>query len=335
MQRRTGLALAGLGMAALAGCRWLPRAAMVPMPVRREPLSPRAQAPLLVVMLPGVYSLPQDFIDEGFVRTLHASGYAADVWLADSHLGYVENGTMLARLHDDVVAPAQRAGYRRIWLVGISLGGFAALGLLRRQPESIDGVLAIAPYVGRPELLQQVAAAGGAAAYAGTAQPDDLEGNLWTWLARATTPIEKIHLYTGSQDRFIAGQRLMAALLAQDHVQELPGNHNWPAWNALWARWLTRAPWPRSGVPYSASTTRVPAARNGRSTRADVPDGTTSAAKSTSGATTKAEAAPIFSLDASTTVSAAQACNARFTAASSWSPVLSPASGCTPVTPMK
>jgi pimeloyl-ACP methyl ester carboxylesterase len=245
MQRRAGLALAGLGVAALAGCRWLPRAAQVPMPVRREPLSAQTQAPLLVVMLPGVYSLPHDFIDEGFVHALRARGFDADVWLADSHRGYVENGTLIDRLRDDVLAPAQRAGYRRIWLVGISLGGFAALGLLRRQPETIEGVLAIAPYVGRPVLLQQVAAAGGAAGYAGSAHGDDPEGGLWTWLGRTPAPREKIHLYTGSQDRFIDGHRLMAALLAKDHVLELPGEHNWPAWTALWSRWLAHAPWPR------------------------------------------------------------------------------------------
>ena len=49
----------------------------------------------------------------------------------------------------------------------------------------------------------------------------------------------------------------------------------------------------------------------------------------------KGRAVLSISLDASTPVSAAQACNARFTPASSWSPVLSPISECTPVTPMK
>ena len=37
----------------------------------------------------------------------------------------------------------------------------------------------------------------------------------------------------------------MAALLEKDHVLELPGDHNWPVWTALWARWLAHAPWPR------------------------------------------------------------------------------------------
>jgi pimeloyl-ACP methyl ester carboxylesterase len=243
--RRVWLASAAVAAAALAGCRWLPRAAQVPLPVSRQTLSGLAQAPLLVVMLPGAYSFAHDFVDEGFVRALRARGFAADVWLADMHLGYVENGTLLERLRDDVIAPAQRAGYRRIWLVGISLGGFAALGLLRRLPDAIDGVLAIAPYVGRPALVQQVAAAGGAAAYAHAALPSDLEGGLWTWFGSPHLPRDKIHLYTGSQDRFIDGHRLMEVLLPKDHVVEVPGAHNWAAWSALWSHWLTRAPWPR------------------------------------------------------------------------------------------
>ena len=177
-----------LSLAALAGCRWLPRAATVPMHVRREPLSAQAPAPLLAVMLPGVYSWPRDFIDEGFVRTLRARGFAVDVWLADAHFGYVDNGTMLERLREDVIAAAQAAGYRRIWLVGISLGGFASLGALRHQPEAIEGVLAIAPYLGQPGLVQRVAAAGGAVAFASSAHADDVEAGLWTWLARAPWP---------------------------------------------------------------------------------------------------------------------------------------------------
>lgn len=250
--RRACLAAAGLVAVALAGCRLLPRAAVTPMAIVREPMAHDAMAPLLVVMLPGAYSLPRDFIDQGFVRALRARGVAADVWIADSHLGYAENGTLLERLRDDVLAPARLAGYRRVWLVGISLGGFAALGLLREQPQAIDGVLAIAPYLGPPALVQQVAAAGGAAAYARTPRGDG-EAGLWSWIGRAPDVLrDKLHLYTGSQDRFIDGHRLLAALLPGDHALELPGDHDWPVWNALWARWLQRAPWwgraPASGA---------------------------------------------------------------------------------------
>jgi len=132
--------------------------------------------------------------------------------------------------------------------VGISLGGFASLGLLMRQSEAIEGVLTIAPYVGQPTLLQQVAAAGGAVAYAERAPPsDDLAAELWLWIGRSSPALRhKIHLYTGRDDRLISGQRLLESVLETDHVVEVPGGHDWPAWNALWARWLAHAPWPRT-----------------------------------------------------------------------------------------
>ena len=247
INRRTWLALPWVGAACAAGCAWLPREAVVPMPVIHLPADAQRRASMLVVMLPGAYSVPRDFIRQGFVSSLHGQGFAVDVALADAHLGYAENGTLLERLHDDVIVPAQRDGYRRIWLVGISLGGFASLGLLMRQPEAIEGVLAIAPYVGQPALLRQIAAAGGAEAYATTAQPAGDAAQLWVWLGRSSVARrEQIHLYTGSQDRLISGQRLLATLLAADHVVEVPGDHDWPAWNTLWTRWLARAPWPRA-----------------------------------------------------------------------------------------
>jgi len=217
------------------------------MPVIHQPADARRNAGVLAVMLPGAYSLPREFVDQGFVSRLHAR-FAVDVAIADAHLGYARDGTLLQRLRDDVLAPAWRDGYRRIWLVGISLGGFASLGLLMQQPEWIEGVLAIAPYVGQPPLLQQVRAAGGARAYAAAPQPsDDPAAELWRWLGRADTAMRRrIHCYTGSQDRLIDGQRLLAAELEADHVLEVPGTHDWPAWNTLWSRWLERAPWPRA-----------------------------------------------------------------------------------------
>jgi len=245
IDRRRWLLLPCVVALAHSGCAWLPRAAAVPMPVIHLPANPQRRADVLVVMLPGAYSWPREFIDQGFVARLQQR-YAADVAIADAHLGYAENGTLLERVRDDVLLPARRDGYRRIWLVGISLGGFASLGLLMRQPEAIEGVLTIAPYVGPPALLQQVSAAGGAAAYAAAPHDDgDLQAELWVWLGRSSAALrDKIHLYTGSDDRLIAGQRLLETLLAADHVLEVPGDHDWPAWNALWSRWLTHAPWP-------------------------------------------------------------------------------------------
>ena len=248
INRRTWLRRSWVGAMGAAGCAWLPREAVVPMPVIREPADAGRQAPVLAVMLPGVFNVPRDFIDQGFVSRLHAQGFAVDAVLADAHLGYAGNGTLLERVLDDVLLPAQREGYRRIWLVGISLGGFVSLGLLMRQPEMIEGIVAIAPFVGQRGLLREVAAAGGAAAYAKTAHTEgDLEAALWAWLGRASpAQRNKIHLYISSEDWLITGQRLLEPLLAADHVVEVPGKHDWPAWNTLWSRWLVQAPWPRA-----------------------------------------------------------------------------------------
>ena len=132
INRRTWLTWPWAGAVCAAGCAWLPREPVVPMPVLHRPANAQRQASVLVVMLPGAYSVPRDFIDQGFVSRLHAQGFAVDVALADAHLGYAANGTLLERLRDDVIVPARREGYRRIWLVGISLGGFASLGSLMR-----------------------------------------------------------------------------------------------------------------------------------------------------------------------------------------------------------
>jgi hypothetical protein len=253
MRRRRWLTVACAAPAALSACAWLPREAKVPMPVIWQRAVPDGMAPLLVVMLPGAYSVPRDFIDEGFIAALRAQRYAVDAVMADAHLGYAENGTLLDRLHDDVLKPARDAGYRRIWLVGISFGALSSLGLTMRHAEMIEGVLAMAPYLGRPALVQQITAAGGAEAYARAASDlADPEAALWRWLGRTNAAQRAtLHLYTGSSDRLIAGQRLMAALLPPDHVLEVPGTHDWPAWQVLWQRWLARAPWPRLGATTS------------------------------------------------------------------------------------
>jgi hypothetical protein len=75
----------------------------------------------------------------------------------------------------------------------------------------------------------------------------DLEASLWTWLGHTDRrQRDALYLYTGRDDRFHRGHRLLAALLPADHVVEVPGGHDWPVWMALWQCWLAQAPWPRA-----------------------------------------------------------------------------------------
>ena len=93
-------------------------------------------APTLVVLLPGAYSGPQEFVDEGFVQALRQRRLQADVVVAGARIEHYIEGPVLDRLHEQVVAPARARGVRQVWLVGISLGGLFALAYAARQAEA-------------------------------------------------------------------------------------------------------------------------------------------------------------------------------------------------------
>jgi pimeloyl-ACP methyl ester carboxylesterase len=46
------------------------------------------------------------------------------------------------------VLPARSAGYREIWIAGISMGGLGALSYAVKYPGHLDRVLLLAPYLG-------------------------------------------------------------------------------------------------------------------------------------------------------------------------------------------
>ena len=244
-RRRLSLALP---LAAL-GCS-PPRLPVVPMRRIALPLRAARSAPMAIVMLPGAYSMPEDFIGEGFVDALRARRVPADVHLVDAHLGYFERGLLLERLTADVVDPLRAGGVRSLWFVGISLGGFAALAAALQRPADIAGALAIAPYVGRRALVQQMVAAGGVSAWRATQrEAGDGEAARWIELADASPGRRAgLHLYSGLADRFAEEQRLFAGLLPEANVQWVDGGHDWPAWRQLWALWLERAPWPSGTI---------------------------------------------------------------------------------------
>ena len=253
LPRRHWLRCAGvLGVAGLAGCSSIMAPpTRIPMDVLRPAGGPcEGAAPVLLVMLPGAWSRPPEFIDEGFVPEVRRRGLSVDIAIVDSHLGYFNERTILTRLRDDVVQPARAQGYR-VWLVGISLGGFAALGYAAKHEAEVDGLVVLAPYLGRRELLMEMEAAGGPMAWRGTphAPPNDNEPErmVWEWLtARAAAPdapaTARLPLYLGygTEDRFAAAHRLLAGVLPPERSHSVPGGHDWPPWRALWSHWLDR-----------------------------------------------------------------------------------------------
>lgn len=199
----------------------------------------------LLVLLPGIADSPRDFSRRGFVEELHGQALPIDVVSVDTHYGYYARRSVAERLHQDVIAPAREI-YRRLWLGGISLGGFGALYYASRYPTDVSGVIAMAPFLGRQPLLDEIGRAGGLHAW----RTEDLDGDpvrvLWTWLKRQTqTRLDEPSLYLayGERDTFAAAHRLLAGALPPERIFVEPGGHEWKTWRRLWTRVVRSSVW--------------------------------------------------------------------------------------------
>ena len=116
----------GLFALVLLGCS---RDATPPAPVRAPvpyladaPFGP-AEAGCLVAFLPGAGDDARSYVEHGFVERLRESNAKVDAWSVDATLEYYRGREIETRVREDVLLPATELGYRRIWLVGISMGG--------------------------------------------------------------------------------------------------------------------------------------------------------------------------------------------------------------------
>jgi pimeloyl-ACP methyl ester carboxylesterase len=247
MQRRQAmLSVAAGGAGLLGGCGVLFRPSNIKMDVFYDDRAcAKTQAPVLLVLLPGANMEISELQREGFVAAVRQRHLAVDVAIADANLNYVFDGSMLKRVREDVVGAARAQGYQRIWLAGISLGGFVAMGYALKNPGEIEGLMLMAPYLGRRQVMQDIVQAGGPAAWRLTAQPrgaDDIDHELWMWLSGPRTDAPPIWLGYGREDRFAPSHALLASLLPADRVQVVPGGHDWPPWRTLWGHWLQDGP---------------------------------------------------------------------------------------------
>lgn len=200
--------------------------------------APVPDPPLLIVLLTGTYSEPEDFVREGFPAAVRERGIAAEIAMAATRAARVADGSIVASLHDEVIAPARRRGRRRVWIAGISLGALAALAYAARHEAEVEGLVLLSPYPGTRDVLREIDAAGGLASWqARMADSGDIEHEAWSWLARRGEH-PPVHLYHGARDRFADGQRSMAQALPDRCVRATDGGHDWPAWREQWSLFL-------------------------------------------------------------------------------------------------
>ena len=192
----------------------------------------------LLVFLPGLRDNSGVYLDKGFVAAAGRSGIKADLLGVDAHLGYYQQKKFLKRLKEDVIDPAKRKGYRRIWLVGISLGGFGALWYDIENPGDLAGIVALSPYLGEPEMVDEVSRAGGLAAWhpPPSGELDD-QHRIWLGLKsyeRRESCAGRVYLGYGLQDKFATPDGMLAAVLPREQVFAIVGGHDWPTWRTLW-----------------------------------------------------------------------------------------------------
>ena len=81
----------------------------------------------MLALLSGTFSEPEDFVREGFGAAVHDHGIDAELVMAEMRASWFADGSVVDRIREAVIIPAHERGRSRIWLVGVSLGGLAAL----------------------------------------------------------------------------------------------------------------------------------------------------------------------------------------------------------------
>lgn len=213
-----------------------------PLQTHRHVPDGPARARDVVICLPGIGDTALDFAARGFLSSLRQARWSPDVVMVDAHYGYYADRSILEQLRQDVVLPAREAGYREIWLVGVSLGGFGALLYASRYAAELAGVLALAPFLGHRNLIDGIKTSGGLAGWTDAPLPGPEEPRaLWRWLKASLhrpDPFPPVYLGYGQADRFAEAHRLLSASLPAGRVFTVPGGHSWPVWNRLWLEFL-------------------------------------------------------------------------------------------------
>ncbi|MBI4808336.1 MAG: alpha/beta hydrolase [Nitrosomonadales bacterium] len=199
---------------------------------------------ILLLMLPGAKNTPQQLVENGFIRALRERDLPVDVLALDAHVDlYLERADIERVLHHTLDEVRAR-GYRRIWLLGISLGGSGAMLCATQRAPEIEGVFLLAPFLGTRGLIAEVEAAGGLRHWqAGEIVPRDHERALLKQIQSsmlATTDLPPIHLGYGSADRYRGASVMLSAHLPQHHVAVMQGGHDWETWIALWHELLDK-----------------------------------------------------------------------------------------------
>lgn len=179
----------------------------------------------------------ETFRESGFLETAVQRGF--DTLAVDAHFGYYVERNLIPRLRADIVEPARARGYRNIWLLGVSMGGFGSILYADTHPLDVDGLVLLAPYLGDRELADAISASGGLDVWPESSTGfDESQIRVWKWLKAAATGQNgtRIVLGYGRSDRLAATYAPLIDVLDSTDVYTLDGGHRWTTWRPLWTR---------------------------------------------------------------------------------------------------
>jgi alpha-beta hydrolase superfamily lysophospholipase len=215
----------------------------------------RPRSDTLLVLLPGRGDDADAFEREGFLEMLRDSGSTADHVTIDARKSLGRQHQFDRELLHRVVRPARRAGYRRIYLAGVSQGGFRVLSFLRRYGHEVDGGVAFAPFLGPRYYVEDIRRQGGLDTWSTDEQQGwwtfgfymwssahDVEG-LWRWAQTRGHHDTPVHIGWGHADSFADAASLFSESLPEHHRLATAGGHEWETWRRLWSEFLRRDPY--------------------------------------------------------------------------------------------
>lgn len=201
---------------------------------------------ILLLMLPGAKNSPQQLVENGFIRALRERDLPVDVLALDAHVDLYLDRAEIERLLHHVLDEARSQGYRRIWLLGISLGGSGSMICATQRTAEIEGMFLLAPFLGTRGIVAEVEAAGGLRHWhAGEIGSRDHERTLLDQIQRnllGTDKFPAIYLGFGSEDRYRGASMVLSEHLPAHRVIVKSGGHDWETWKVLWNLLLDKQP---------------------------------------------------------------------------------------------
>ena len=201
----------------------------------------RGPATARVLLLPGAWETSEGFARAGFQAAVRERGLAIELECCALEYEHVTDRSMLSRLRSGPVANARASGCEFVWLAGVSLGGFMALGFAEQYPTELSGICLIAPYLGSRIITREISLAGGVAGWnPGEVAAEDEDRRIWRFIKSRREGQPALYLGYGRDDRFADSQQLLADALPPDSVDVVSGAHDWLAWRQVWDHFLDK-----------------------------------------------------------------------------------------------